>query len=102
MDPNLFVTMGRESPMSPEKRKLLTVHEKHYKAMAIYVRECSDEELSNLLDACFEASSSNVAWSAYEAAQFLKREAQSEINSRHRRAAKADRVSTKIEKRINS
>lgn len=75
--------------MTPEQRKLLTVHEKHYEDMALYVRECDDEELSDLLEACLAASSTNCAWSAYHAAQFLKLEAQSEITSRKRRAAEA-------------
>lgn len=75
--------------MTREQKKLLEPHAAHFEAMASYVRESSDAELEEIMDACTGAGPGNCAWSAYHAAQFLKLEVQREMNHRQRRTAEA-------------
>lgn len=73
--------------MTPNQRKLLIPHERHYEEMLEHIVSLGDAELAELLDAACAASSTNCAWSAYAAAQFLKVETQRQINYRQRRAS---------------
>lgn len=71
--------------MTREQKALLEPHAQHYAAMCSYVRECSDGELQELMDACLAATPTSCWFCTYHAAQYLKREVQSEMNERQRR-----------------
>lgn len=75
--------------MTQEQRALLEPHAQHYAAMCSYVRECSDGELQELMEACLAATPTSCWFCTYHAAQYLKREAQSEINERLQHATNA-------------
>lgn len=77
--------------MTKEQKALLKVHAEHYQAMASYVRESSDEELVELLEACQAAGTTNCGWDTYAAAQYLKHEIGDEVGVRRRRSDAARR-----------
>lgn len=60
--------------MTNEQKQLLRKHADHFQAMASYVRECDDDELATLLEACNAAGATNCGWDTWQAARFLERE----------------------------
>ena len=62
------------SELTDDQRKLLKPHAEHFYMMASYVRECSDDEQEELLEAAKAHTPTNCSWASYTAAQFLKDE----------------------------
>ncbi|WP_024516883.1 hypothetical protein [Bradyrhizobium sp. Tv2a-2] len=73
--------------MTLDQKKLLERHGEHFAAMSSYVRECSPDELQELLDAARAARSTNCWWASYYAAQFLIHDIEAEQRRRARPAA---------------
>ena len=60
--------------MTREQKQLLERHAEHFAAMASFIRECDDDELATLLEACKAANEGNCWWATHKAAKHLQQE----------------------------
>lgn len=75
--------------LTKEQRCLLEPHGNHFEDIALFIRESSNDELTELYGACRACTTVNCGWSLYYAAQYLLAEIATERGVRNRRADEA-------------